>query len=145
MTWPWPKISPNSRWTGLRTGFSATYTPAAAASKKRAMQEPKDQRALGGKDSYQSISACNRPPPYLRGTAHSPIRLGHRRTAPVRTQAGAGDSAKCAPCTNAGKPANHPFTACPLSPRATSAVNPDTSSAPAPTRIHRQTTAAVPG
>ena len=37
--------------------MSATHTPAAAASKKRAMQEPKDQRALGGNDSYQSISA----------------------------------------------------------------------------------------
>ena len=32
-----------------------------------------------------------------------------------------------------------------LSPRATSAVTPDTPSATAPTRIHRQTTAAVPG
>ena len=49
--------------------MSATHTPAAAASKKRAMQEPKDQRALGGKDSYQSISARNRPPPHPRGTA----------------------------------------------------------------------------
>ena len=37
--------------------MSATHTPAEAASKKRAMQELKDQRALGGKDSYQSISA----------------------------------------------------------------------------------------
>ena len=49
--------------------MSATHTPAAAASKKRTMQESKDQRALGGNDSYQTISACNRPPPHLRGTA----------------------------------------------------------------------------
>ena len=49
--------------------MSATHPPAAAASKKRAMQELKDQRALGGKDSYHSISAYNRPPPHLRGTA----------------------------------------------------------------------------
>ena len=33
--------------------MSATHTPAASASKKRDMQELKDQRALGGKDSYQ--------------------------------------------------------------------------------------------
>ena len=37
--------------------MSATHTLAAAASKKRALQELKDQRALGGKDSYQSMSA----------------------------------------------------------------------------------------
>ena len=37
--------------------MSATHTPAAAASKKRAFQELKSQRTLGGKDSYQSISA----------------------------------------------------------------------------------------
>ena len=49
--------------------MSATHTPAAAASKKQAMEKPKDQRALGGKDSYQSISASNRPPPHLRCTA----------------------------------------------------------------------------
>ena len=36
--------------------MSATHTPAMAASKKRAMQELKDESALGGKDSYQSIS-----------------------------------------------------------------------------------------
>ena len=37
--------------------MSATHTPVAAASKKRALQELKDQRALGGKDSYQSMFA----------------------------------------------------------------------------------------
>ena len=37
--------------------MSATQTPAAAASKKRALQELKDQRALGMKDSYQSMFA----------------------------------------------------------------------------------------
>ena len=35
----------------------ATHTPAAAASKKRALQELMDQRALGGTDSYQFMSA----------------------------------------------------------------------------------------
>ena len=33
--------------------MGATLTPAAAASKKRAMQELKDHRALGGKEAYQ--------------------------------------------------------------------------------------------
>ena len=64
--------------------MSATHTPAAAASKKRAMQELKDQRALGGKDSYQSISAWQQTAPtspwyspthqsgWGRGPAYSP-------------------------------------------------------------------------
>ena len=33
--------------------MGATLTPAVAASKERAMQELKDQRALGGKEAYQ--------------------------------------------------------------------------------------------
>ena len=33
--------------------MGATLTPAAAASKERAIQELKDQRALGGKEAYQ--------------------------------------------------------------------------------------------
>ena len=41
----------------------ATHTPAATASKKRAMQELKDPRALGAKDSYQSISAKQQTAP----------------------------------------------------------------------------------
>ena len=64
--------------------MSATHTPAAAASKKRAMQELKDQRALGRKDSYQSISAWQQTAPtspwynpthqsgWGGGTAYSP-------------------------------------------------------------------------
>ena len=69
MTWPWPKnqLKLTADWFTHR--ISPTHTPAAAASKKRAIQEPKDQRALGGKDSYQPISACNRQSPHLRGTA----------------------------------------------------------------------------
>ena len=60
--------------------MSATHTPAAVASKKRALQELKDQRALGGKDSYQSMSARQQtPPPPLRSTA------------PPTNLAGAGD------------------------------------------------------
>ena len=69
--------------------MSATHTPAAAASKKRATQEPKDQRALGGKDSYQSISARNRPPPHLRGTAPLTNPAGAPAYSP-RPQAGWG-------------------------------------------------------
>ena len=69
MTWPWPKNQPKLTADWFMYRMSATHTPAAAASRKRAMQEPKDQRALGGKGSYQTISACNRPPLHLRGTA----------------------------------------------------------------------------
>ena len=69
MTWPWPKNQPKRKTGWFTHRMSATHTPAAAASKKRAMQEPKDQRALDGKHSYQTISAYNRPPPHLRGTA----------------------------------------------------------------------------
>ena len=49
--------------------MNATHTPAAAASKTRALQELKDQRALGGKDSYQSMSGWQQTAPRLRGTA----------------------------------------------------------------------------
>ena len=69
MTWPWPKNQPKLKTGWFTHRMSATHTPAVAASKKRAMQEPKDQRALGGKNPYQTISAYNRPPPHLRGTA----------------------------------------------------------------------------
>ena len=43
--------------------MSATPTPAAAASKNWAMQELKDQRALGGKEAYQSISTWQQTAP----------------------------------------------------------------------------------
>ena len=43
--------------------MSSTHTPVESASKKRAMQGLKDQRALGGKGSYQSISAWQQTVP----------------------------------------------------------------------------------
>ena len=43
--------------------MSATHKPAAAASKKRAMQELNDQHALGGNNSYQSISTWQQTAP----------------------------------------------------------------------------------
>ena len=154
-----PKLTAD--WFMLR--MSATYTPAASASKKRAMQELKDQRALSGKDSYRSISAWQQTAPtspwyspihqpgWGGGPAYSPpphagwgggthtatppppgFQPGHY-TPPTRGRGagrgrarggrggagrgrsgGGGGSPMCALCTNAGKPANHPFTACPL-------------------------------
>ena len=142
--------------------MSATHTPATAASKKRAMRELKDQRALGGKYSYQSISAWQKttstspwyspthqsgwggrpvynplphigwgggahtaPPPHPRlptralHTTHSrprswPGQSAGGRGGAGRGRNGGGSGPMCALCTNAGKPANHPFTACPL-------------------------------
>ena len=44
-----PKLTAD--WFAHRMG--GLLTPAAAASKKRAMQELKDQRALGGEEAYQ--------------------------------------------------------------------------------------------
>ena len=43
--------------------MGATHTPAGAASKKRAMQELKDQRALGGKEVYQSVATWQQTAP----------------------------------------------------------------------------------
>ena len=174
--------------------MSATHTPAAAASKKRAMQELKDQRALGWKEAYQSISTWQQTAPHLRGTAPltNPAGAAGRRTAPLRAQAGAGERTSLPPLPPASNPGTtHPpleaaelagaepgeggggagrggsgaaaaaarcvhsaptrasqritLSQRALSPCATSAVNSYTSSATAPTRINRQTTAAVPG
>ena len=171
--------------------LSATHTPAAAASKKRAMQELKDQRALGRKDSYQLISAWKQTAPtspwycpthqsgWDGGPAYSPLRTEagaaeraqllpppasnpgtthHPLEAAELAEAEPGDgrgvrvgeeaAAAAAQCVNSAPTrASQPITLSQraLSPRATSAVNPDTSSATAPTRIHRQATAAVPG
>ena len=144
--------------------MSATHTPAAAASKKRTLQELKDPRTLGGKDSYQSMSAWQQTAPTSRwyspthqsscggGPAYSPPphagRGGGAHTAPPPSpgfqprhytpstrgrgagrsrgrggpgggpsrgrSGGGGGGPMCAICTNAGKPTNHPFTACPL-------------------------------
>ena len=47
-----PKLTAD--WIAHRIG--ATHTRAATASKKPAMQELKDQRALGGKEAYQSVT-----------------------------------------------------------------------------------------
>ena len=54
--------------------MSAMHTPAAAASKKRALQELKDQRALGGKDSYYSMSAWQQTTPTFpwHSSTHQP-------------------------------------------------------------------------
>ena len=137
----------------------------------------------------------NRPLPHLRGTAPltNPAGAAGRRTAPLRTQAGAGERTSPLPFPPVSNPGtiHHPLEAAELvgaepgegggvlveegavaaaaaaarcvhsaptrasqpitlsqralSPRATSAVSSDTSSATAPTRINRQTTAAVPG
>ena len=171
--------------------MSATHTPAAPASKKGPMQELKDQRALGGKDSYQSNSAWQQIVPtspwyspsyqssWGRGPAHSPpphagwgggahtarlpspgFQPGHytpltegrgagrsRARGAVGVRIGEGAAVAAARCvhsapTRASPPTTPSQRA--LSPRATSAAHPDTSSATAPTRINRQTTAAVP-
>ena len=111
--------------------MSATHTPAAAASKKRAMQELKDQRALGGKDSYRSMSAWQQtvptspagPPGFQPGHYTSPTR--GRGAGRGRARGGLGDAGRkrndggygglmCAICTNVDKVANLFFTACPL-------------------------------
>ena len=64
-------------WFAHRMG--ATHTPAAAASKKRAMQELKDQRALGGKEAYQSVATWQKTAPTSPwySPTHQP-RLGRR-------------------------------------------------------------------
>ena len=54
-----PKLTAD--WFAHRMG--TTHTPAAAASKKRAMQELKDQRALGGKEAYQSVATWQQTAP----------------------------------------------------------------------------------
>ena len=175
--------------------MSATHTPAAAASKKRAMQELKDQRALGRKEAYQSIATWQQttltslwyssthqpgwgggpaysPPPHTdwgrgahiapspppgfqpghytppargRGAGRGRARGGRRVLVEEGAVAAAVTAARCvhyAP-TRASQPITLSQRA--LSPRATSAVSSDTSSATAPTRINRQTTSAVPG
>ena len=156
-----PKLTAD--WFAHRMG--ATHTPAAAASKKRAMQELKDQRALGGKEAYQSVATWQQtaptspwyspthqpgwgggpaysPPPHTgwgRGTHIPPppspgFQPGHYtppargrgagrgrarggRGGAVRGGSGGGGGGRgpmCSLCTNAGKPASHSFTACPL-------------------------------
>ena len=75
----------------------------------------KDQHALGGKGLL--------PVNFRMATDHPHIPWYN----PIHQSDGVGDR-----CTNAGKPTNHPQRA--LSPRATSVVNPETSSATAPTR-----------
>ena len=172
--------------------ISAMHTPAANASKKRTMQELKDQRALGGKNSYQSTSAWQQtaptspwyspihqsgwdggptysPPPHAGwgggkhttppptpasnpGTTHHPLEAAELAGAESgedgRVRVGEGVAAAAVRCVHSAPTrASQPITLSQraLSPRATSAVSPDTSNATAPTRIHRQTTAAVPG
>ena len=171
--------------------MSATHTLAAAVSKKRALQELKDQRALGGKNSYQSMSAWQQTAltsPWCSPTINL-AKAGYRRTASLRTQAGAGkrtlpllpppvcnpgpipplpEAAELVGAEPGGgggvrvgegaaaaaryaqsaamqeSPPTTPLQRA-LSPRATCPANPNTFSATSPTRISRQTTAALPG
>ena len=91
-------------WFAHRMG--ATLTPVAAASKKRSMQELKDQRALGGKEAYQSIATWQQTAPHLRGTAPltNPAGAAGRRTPSLRTQAGAGERTSPLPLPPASNP-----------------------------------------
>ena len=173
--------------------MSATHTPAAAASKKWTLHKLKDQRALGGNDSYPSMSAWQQTIPtspwhspthqssWGGGTTYSlppyagwgggvridppPSPLSNPSTTPHQPEAaelvgagsggdggvqvGAGSAAVAvAQCAQyAPKRTSAPTTLLQrvLSLHSTSAVNPDTSSVTAPTRINRQTTAAVSG
>ena len=104
-----PKLTAD--WFAHRIG--PTLTPAAAASKKRAMLELKDQRALGGKEAYQSIATWQQTAPHLRGTAPltNPAGAAGRRIAPLRTQAGAGErTLPLPPASNPGT-THHPLEA----------------------------------
>ena len=109
-----PKLTAD--WFTLR--MSATHTPAASVSKKRAMQD--EAAELAGAEPGENGGLW-----VGEGAAAATARCVH--SAPTR----------------ANQPITHSQRA--LSPRATSVVNPDTSSATAPTRTLRQTTAAVPG
>ena len=95
--------------------MDATLTPAAAASKKRAMQELKDQRALGGKEAYQSIATWQQTAPYLRGPAHLPTRLGRRAGVqpPSAHRLGQGSAYRPSPLPPASNPGttHHPLEA----------------------------------
>ena len=106
-----PKLTAD--WFAHRMG--ATLTPAAAASKKRAMQELRDQRALGGKEAYQSIATWQQTAPHLRGTAPltNPAGAEDRRTASLRTQAEAGGRTSPLPLPPASNPGttHHPLEA----------------------------------
>ena len=95
--------------------MGATLTPAAAASKKRAMQELKDQRALGGKEAYQSIATWQQTAPHLRGPAPltNPAGAAGRCTASLRTQDWAGERKSPLPFPPASNPGttHHPLEA----------------------------------
>ena len=105
-----------------------------------------------GRGSARRSSLPSPPPPASNlGTTHHPLEATELAGAEpgegggVRVGERAAAAAQCvhsAP-TRASQPITLSQRA--LSPRATSAVNLDTSSATAPIRIHRQTTAAVPG
>ena len=98
-------------WLAHRMG--ATLTPAAAASKKRAMQELKDQRALGGKEANQSMATWQQTAPHLRGPAPltNPAGAAGWRTASLRTQTGAGERTSPLPLPPASNPGTtyHPL------------------------------------
>ena len=93
----------------------AILTPAAAASKKRAVQELKDQRALGGREAYQSMATWQQTAPYLRGPAHLPTRLGRRAGVqpPSAHRLGQGSAYRPSPLPPASNPGttHHPLEA----------------------------------
>ena len=96
------------------------------ASKKRAIQEGPTRSGWKGLVPVNFRIATDRPHiPVVQ--PHSPIQMGWGTGAPTRVN----------------QPITHSQHALP--PSATSVVNPDTSSATAPTRTLRQTTATVPG
>ena len=184
-----PKLTAD--WFTHRT--SATHTPATPASKNGPCRSSRTSALRVERTRTNQFSHSNRPPPHPRGTAPftNLDKVGDRRTAPLRTQAGAGERTPLLsppPASNPGTTllpleaaelageepgedgrvrvgegaaaaaedqcvhsaptrASQQLTRSQraLSPRATSVANPDTSSATAPTRIHRQTTTAVPG
>ena len=90
-TWPWPQTSPNSRRTGLLSEL---------APRTHRLEETghagRTNTLWVERTSTTQFPHGNRPPPHPRGTT------------PFTNPDGVGDR-----CTNAGKPTNHPFTACP--------------------------------
>ena len=109
---------------GLVYGQNEHHAP--TASKKRAMQEGATRSGWKRLVPVNFRMATDRPHiPVVQ--PHSPTQMGWKPGAPTR----------------ASQPITHSQR--PLPPRATSVVNQDTSSATAPTRTLRQTTAAVAG
>ena len=83
-----PKLTAD--WLTLR--MSATHTPAAPTSKKRPCRSSRTNALWVERTRTSQFPHGNRPPSHPRGTAPftNPDGVGDRRTAPLRTQAGAG-------------------------------------------------------